>query len=175
MGCSNLAPIQEVHEEKTVGFRVTAPEVTSEEGKLPAVDYTVPAEYSPSGEPIQPREIPEGATVTPVKILVRKSIVNPAWQEAMSSVQAVNSVANPTPTAPLLGLVISGLGYILGAIASIRNRQAKQATAQFRDALITVVRAVEAYQSTSLKRTIARKATLEGTQSTIHQIVKQET
>jgi uncharacterized membrane protein len=90
-------------------------------------------------------------------------------------VQAVNSVANPTPTAPLLGLAISALGYILGGIAAIRNRQAKQAVAQFRAALVTVVRAVEAYQSSDLKRCIATKAQLEGTQSVIHQIVKQET
>jgi hypothetical protein len=164
-----------VQEEKTVGFRVTAAEVTSAEGKLPAVDYTVPAQYSPQGEPIQPREIPEGASVTPIKVLVRKSVINPAWQEAMSTVQAVNSVANPTPAAPLVGLVISALGYILGGIAAIRNRQAKQATAQFRSALVTVVRAVESFQSSDLKQTIARKAQLEGTQSTIHQIVKQET
>jgi hypothetical protein len=38
-----------------------------------------------------------------------------------------------------------------------------------------VVRAVEAYQSSDLKRAIATKAQLEGTQSVIHQIVKQET
>jgi hypothetical protein len=174
IGCGNLAPIQETQEEKTVGFRVTAPEVVTPEGTLPAVDYTVPADYS-QGEPLPPREIPEGASVTPIKVLIRKSVVNPAWKEAMSTVQAVNSVANPTPTAPLLGLAISALGYILGGIAAIRNRQAKQAVAQFRAALVTVVRAVEAYQSSDLKRAIAAKAQLEGTQSVIHQIVKQET
>jgi hypothetical protein len=174
VGCSNLTPIQEIHEEKTVGYRETAPEVVTPEGTLPATDYTVPADYS-QGEPMPPREIPEGATVQPIKVLVRKSVVNPAWQEAMGTIQAVNSVANPTPTAPLVGLGISALGYVLGGVAALRNRQAKRATAQFRDALTTVVRAVEAYQSTDLKRAISHKAQLEGTQPTIHQIVKQET
>jgi hypothetical protein len=174
VGCSGLAPIQETQEEKTVGYRVTAPEMVTPEGTLPAVDYTVPADYS-QGEPLPPREIPEGASVTPIKVLIRKSVVNPAWKEAMSTVQAVNSVANPTPTAPLVGLAISALGYLLGGIAAFRNRQARQAVEQFKGALVTVVRAVETFNSPHLKRAIARKAQLEGTQTIIHQIVKQET
>jgi hypothetical protein len=175
VGCNNLAPIQETVREKTVGFRVTAPETVTEEGILPSVEYTVPVEPNQEGIAIPPKEIPKGATVEPIKVLVRESMVNPAWKEAMETARAVNSIANPTPTAPLVGLAISALGYLLGGIAAFRNRQARQAVEQFKGALVTVVRAVETFNSADLKRTIARKAQLEGTQTIIHQIVKQET
>jgi hypothetical protein len=175
VGCTNLAPIQEIQREKTVGFRVTAPETVTDEGVLPPVDYVVPVEPNNEGIAVPPKEIPKGASVEPVKVLVRESVVNPAWQEAMGTIQAVNSVVNPTPTAPLVGLGVSALGYLLGGIAAFRNRQSRQAVEQFKGALVTVVRAVETYNSQELKQSIAHKAQLEGTQTTIHHIVKQET
>jgi hypothetical protein len=173
------APVQDIQKEQVIGYRVTAPEIVDPVAHTvtPAVDYTEPV--ADLENPLPPQSIPAGATVEPIKVLKRESVVNPAYTQALQTIGAINSVANPTPTAPLVGIGLTLAGYVLGGIAAFRNKQTGKALEAVKGALGVTVQVIEeaAKIDKALKDKAQKKATASGTQvqAALHKSVSENT
>jgi hypothetical protein len=177
---SPLSPIIETQKEQTIGYRVTAPEIKDSANNTftPAVDYTVPV--ADLANPLPPKEIPEGSTVEPIKVLSRVSVVNPNWQTGIETVKSANGMLNPTPTAPLVGIGLTLFGYVLTGIAALRNKQTGKALDSVRGALHAAVDGIEKAADAGMlakdaKGVIQAKAIAAGAEKVLAAVVSDRT
>jgi hypothetical protein len=93
------------------------------------------------------------------------------WTQAIETVKEVNAVANPTPIAPVvnvvLGLVVAGLGWF----ARFKTKQATEKG----DLVKTLIQGVEAANNPEVKKAIADAARLAGVADKLHTEVRSQT
>lgn len=97
--------------------------------------------------------------------------VNPAWSTSIDTVKSINTLANPTPFAPLITLGLGALSGVLGLIVNVKNKQitTQQAVTN------TIVKGVELANTPAVKQTIQDLALVHGTADALHTIVKAAT
>lgn len=127
--------------------------------EIPATTNVVekPALLDTNGTILAPATIIE--VVTPQRFLTNfvtnvSVEVNPTWQKGISGAQTVNSMANPTPTAPLVNLGLGALATALGWWARLQTRKANKNM----DLLETVITGVEEANKPDVKETISKIA-----------------
>lgn len=143
-----------------------------------------PSEYAPIIS--QPSEVTTSVTVpaetndvngttviTPEQTIEKKTVVNlavpnPKWTTTIETLKGLNSVANPTPFAPLVTIGLTGLSALLALIAGVKNK--KLTTAQA--VLNTVVKGVEIAAQPGVKQAISDLALAHGTSDALHTIVQ---
>jgi len=111
-----------------------------------------------------------GWTVTTVTNYVTNVVYTPkaAVTRSLETIQAVNSVANPTPTAPLVNVAVTLLGLVYGAFAHWKSRN-------YRAVAETVVRGVEATGAADVKKMVKELSRREGTSAAVSAVVDRVT
>lgn len=97
--------------------------------------------------------------------------VNPSWTSTIQTVQALNSVANPTPFAPLVNLALGGVAGVLGLIVRAKNREITAGQA----IIGAVIDGVEKVNDPRVKEAIRAAAQNAGVQPDLHSAVKGRT
>lgn len=97
--------------------------------------------------------------------------VNTNWINSIEAGKSVNEITNPTPTAPLINLALSGLAATLGWVAHIKNRKAQGAE----DLIKVIIDGVEKSNQPTVKSTIQTLATNRGLEPELDKRVKQYT
>lgn len=110
--------------------------------------------------------VDEIRTVTLTNTVVE---ISPDWLDGIGTARAVNAIANPTPTAPLVELSLAGLAAALGWIARLKNEKAKGA----QELVETLIAGVEKANNPDVKRAIQNEAILRGNSAEIHKAVTQ--
>lgn len=145
-GCGAYSPYVEKEVDYPIGFKLTTPEVRDAE----------------TGE------VKEEAKYETVTEKRKQIFVNPAYVSVLSGAKEVNSLANPTPSAPIVNLGISAILAGLGAYAAYRNRGLNAAVG-------TLVDSVEKFDDPKLKLLIQQKSAIQETAGIISKIVQKRT
>lgn len=144
IACGSLGPIQNVPQEIT--HEVTIPahseekQIVDDAGKTQTVKVEVPEQKASKTEVIQ------------------IATVNPQWTSTIKTLQAVNSLADPTPFSPLVNLALGGIMSVLAGIAAVKNHKANKLDA----ALGVVVEGVESLKDPKVKEAIKAVAVARG-------------
>lgn len=90
--------------------------------------------------------------------------VNPELQMGLQTAQAVNSIANPTPFAPLINILLGGLSGSLALYAAYKNKQVTAGQ--------TIVQAIESIDNPSVKSAISTFADSQGAGAAVNAFVQ---
>ena len=179
-GCGTVAAFKQpfVAHTNTVPVVITIPGQTNTvarivEGKTNRVGKTIT---------ITPPFVTNIVTITPPAFVTNWSTnitfeVNPGVQSALGTLETVNKF-NPTPSAPIIELVLGGISMGFAWIARLKTKAAQKATEEGKKSLgvaQTMVLAIEDLRSAEAKAAISKMSEKLGTAPAVNELVQKVT
>lgn len=172
-GCGTVAAFKQpfLHVTNAVPSVVTIP------GQTNVVATVVEATTNVVGNvvTITPPRVTNLVTVIPASYVTNWStnvsvVVNPGLQSALAAVETVNKF-NPTPSAPIVELVLAGVGGLLGYVARLKTKQAA-ANANLAQ---TLVLGIEEAKSAETKAAVKKVSEKLGNAPAVNALVQKVT